>query len=85
MAISPEEKQTLEMLGLFASRSLDEDSVEIVTDEDNKGNIEYLHAQGDFVALVAANSTETSPKVFVTKVLRLSEDIIRSGQSNSLH
>ena len=46
---------------------------EIVSDED-KGNIEYLTGQEEFVALVAANSMEASPEVFVATVLRLSED-----------
>ena len=72
--LAQKKSRALEMLGSFASRSLDEDSVEIVSDEDDKGNIEYLPGQGEFVALVAANSTETSPEVFVAKVLRLSED-----------
>ena len=60
-------------MGSFDSRSPDEDSVEIASDED-KGNIKYLPRQEEFVALVAANSTETSPEVFVATVLRLSED-----------
>ena len=72
--LAQKKSRALEMLGSFASRSLDEDSVEIVSDEDDNGNIEFLPAQGEFVALVAANSTETSPEVFVAKVLRLSED-----------
>ena len=58
---------------MFASRSPDKDSVEIVSDED-KGNIAYLPGQVEFVALVAANSMEASPEVFVATVLRLSED-----------
>ena len=72
--LAQKKSRALQMLGSFASRSLDEDSVEIVSDEDDKGNIEYLPGHGEFVALVAANSTETSPEVFVAKVLRLSED-----------
>ena len=67
--------RVLDLLGSLASRSLDENPIEIVSDEDDdNGNIEYLPGQGEFVALVAANSTKSIPAVFVGKVLRLSED-----------
>ena len=71
--LAQKKSRAVNLLGSFNSRSPDEDSVEIVSDED-KGNIKYLLRQVQFVALVAANSTETSPEVFVATVLRLSED-----------
>ena len=37
-------------------------------------NIDYLPPQGEFVALIAANSTKSIPQVFVAKVLRLPHD-----------
>ena len=71
--LAQKKRRAVNLLGSFNSWSPDEDSVEIVSDED-KGNIKYLPRQEEFVALVAANSTETSPEVFVATVLRLSED-----------
>lgn len=71
--LGQKKSRAVNLLGLFASRSPDKDSVEIVSDED-KGNIAYLPGQVEFVALVAANSMEASPEVFVATVLRLSED-----------
>ena len=62
------------MLNSVARRSLDEDHHEIVSDEDQEGNLDCLLVPGDFVALVAANSTKKLLEVFVAKVLRLSED-----------
>ena len=64
----------MDLLGSVASRSLGEGEVEIITDEDEQLNIEYLPTQGEFVALVAANSTKSVPECFVAKVLRLSDD-----------
>ena len=58
----------------MASRGLEEDGVQIIEDEDLDGHIEFLPIPGEFVALVAANSTNSKPEVFVAKVLRLSED-----------
>ena len=58
----------------MASRSLDEDDPEIVSDEVQEGYLDCLLVPGDFVALVAANSTKRLPEVFVAKVLRLPED-----------
>lgn len=66
--------KALDMLSSTVSRSLDEDGVLILSDEDEEGNIEYLPILGDFVALVASNSTEKCPEVFIGKVLRLSGD-----------
>ena len=71
--LAQKKSRAVNLLGSFASWSPDKDSVEIISDED-KGNIEYLPGQVEFDALVAANSTETSPEVFVATVLRLSED-----------
>ena len=66
--------KALDLLSSVASRGLGEDSVEILSDEDEQLNIEFLPAQGEFVALVAANSTKSVPECFVAKLLRLSDD-----------
>ena len=66
--------RALDLLTSVASRSLDEDEPEIVSDEDEEVYLDCLPVLGDFVALVAANSTKNVPEVFVAKVLRLSED-----------
>ncbi|XP_068691333.1 uncharacterized protein [Montipora foliosa] len=58
----------------MASRGLGEESVELLSDSDEEGNVEYLPNPGEFFALVAANSTGSAPEVFVAKVVRLSED-----------
>ena len=58
----------------MASRGLEENGVQIVEDEDSAGNIEFLPITGEFVTLVAANSTFSKPEVFLAKVWRLSED-----------
>lgn len=55
------------MLSSMASQSLDEDTVEVTSDKDDTGHIDCLPHPGDFVALVAANSTKSSPEVFVAK------------------
>ena len=72
MAISSEKGKALDLLGSVASRSLGEGSIEILSNEDEQVNTELLPAGGEFVALVAANSTNNVPEVFVAKVLRLS-------------
>ena len=66
--------RALDLLSSVASRTLNQDAVEIISEEDEEGRIEYLPLPGDFVALVAANSTKSTPEIFVAKVLRLSED-----------
>ena len=48
--------------------------MQIIEDEDSYGNIEVLPLPGEFVALVAANSSRSKPEVFLAKILRLSED-----------
>ena len=63
--LAQKKSKTLDMLSSTVSRSLD---------KDKEGNIEYLPIRGDFVALVALNSTKKCPKVFTGKVLRLLED-----------
>ena len=72
--LAQKKSKALHLLSSMACRGLEEDGIEIVSDEDEEGNIEYIPLPGDFVALVAANSTDKSPEVFVAKVLRLSED-----------
>lgn len=72
--LSQKKERALDLLTSLASRSLDEDEPEIVSDEDQEGHLDCLPVPGDFVALVAANSTKNVPEVFVAKVLRLSED-----------
>ena len=72
--LTQKKERALDLLTSVASRSLDEDEPEIVSDEDQEGYLDCLPVPGDFVALVAANSTKNVPEVFVAKVLRLSED-----------
>ena len=72
--LAQKKSKALHLLGSMASRSLGEGSVDVLSDEDEELNIELLPAQGDFVALVAANSTKSVPEVFVAKVLRISDD-----------
>ena len=72
--LEQKKEKALDLLSSMACRTLGEDSVEVVSDEDEEGNIEYLPTQGEFVALVAANSTKHVPEVFVAKILRLSQD-----------
>ena len=49
-------------------------SVEILSDSDEEGNVDYLPALEEFVALVAANQTAKFPELFVGRVIRLTED-----------
>ena len=72
----PKKKErALELLSSTASRALGTEELEVVcSDEDEEGYLEYYPSQGEFVALVAANSTDANPEVFVAKVLSLSED-----------
>jgi len=63
--LAQKKSKALDLLGSVASRSLGEGSVEILSDKDEEFNIEYLPARGEFVALVAANSTKSVPEVFV--------------------
>ena len=58
----------------MTSTSLREGSVDVLSDEDEESNIGLLPAQGDFVALVAANSTKSVTEVFVAKLLRIADD-----------
>ena len=58
----------------MATRGIGEDRVQIIEDEDSDGNIEVLPLPGEFVPLVAANSSRSKPEVFLAKILRLSED-----------
>ena len=46
------------------------DTKEIDSKENQAGNIDYIPLTCDLVALVAKNSKESVPKVFVAKVLR---------------
>ena len=72
--LAAKKSKAIDLLSSMASRSLEEDGVEIVEVEDEHLNLELLPLPGDFVALVAANSSEESPEVFLAKLLRLSED-----------
>ena len=71
--LAQKKSRALGLLSSAASRSLEEDGIQMIGEED-EGRIEYLPVPGDFVALVASNSTKNTPEVFVAKVLRLSED-----------
>ena len=72
--LEDKKEKALDLLSSVASRTLGEDCVEVLSDEDEAGNIEYLPTQGEFVALMAANSSKKVPEVFVAKILRLSQD-----------
>ena len=72
--LAQKESKVLDLLGSVASRSLREGLVKILSDEDEQLNIEYLPAQGEFVAPVVANSTKSVPECFVSKLLRLSNN-----------
>ena len=72
--LADKKSRALDFLSSMVSRNLEEDEVQIIEDEDSEGNIEISPLPGDFVALVAADSTHSSPKCFLTKLLRLSED-----------
>lgn len=72
--IAQKKSRALDFLASMASRGLGEESVELLSDSDEEGNVEYLPNPGEFVALVATNSTGSAPEVFVAKVVRLSED-----------
>jgi len=63
--LAQKKSKALDLLESVASQSLGEGSVEILRDKDEEFNIEYLPARGEFVALVAANSTKSVPEVFV--------------------
>ena len=72
--LAQKKSKALDLLSSVASRSLEQDEVEVLSDEDEDMNIEYLPTQGEFVGLVAANSTKSVPEVFVAKVSRPSDD-----------
>ena len=72
--LAQRKSRVLDLLASVASRSLGDDSIEVLSDLDEEGNVEYLPTPGEFVALVAANSTEESPEIFVGRVIRLTED-----------
>ena len=66
--------RAIDLLGSAVARGIEADEVDTLSDEDAEGYIEYLPNPGEFVALVAANSTRPQPEVFVARLLRLSED-----------
>ena len=72
--LAQKKSKALDLLGSVASRISGEGSLAILSDRDERSNIEFLPAQGEFVALVAANSTKSVPECFVAKLLRLSDD-----------
>ena len=72
--IPQKNSKALDLLASVASRSVGDDSVEVGSDSDEEGNADYLPTLGEFVALVAANSTAKFPEVSVGRVIRLTED-----------
>lgn len=72
--LAEKKSKAIDLLSSMASRGLEDDGVEIIEDEDSELNIELLPLPGDFVALVASNSSDESPEIFLAKLLRLSED-----------
>lgn len=72
--LAAKKSRALDFLSSMAARGIGEDGVQIIEDEDSYGNIEVLPLPGEFVTLVAANSSRSKPEVFLAKILRLSED-----------
>ena len=72
--LAQKKSRALDLLASVASRSVGDDSVEVLSDSDEEGNVEYLPTPGEFVALVAANSTAKFPEISVGRVIRLTED-----------
>ena len=66
--------KAIDLLSSALARGIEANEVDILSDEDQEGYIEYLPNHGEFVALVAANSTQPKPEVLVARLLRLSED-----------
>ena len=72
--LAQKKSRALDLLASVASRSVGDDSIEVLSDSDEEGNVEYLPTPGEFVALVATNSTAKFPEIFVGRVIRLTED-----------
>ena len=72
--LAEKKRKAIDLLSSTAARGTEANEVDILSDEDEKGYIEYLPNPGEFLALVAANSTRPNPEVFVARLLRLSEE-----------
>ena len=72
--LAQKKARALDILGDLASRTLNGEQLEAISQESQDGCIEILPGAGEMVALVAANSTASRPEVFVARVLRLSDD-----------
>ena len=72
--LAEKKRRAIDLLSSAAARGIEANEVDVLSDEDEEGYIEYLPNPGEFVALVAANSTRPNPEVFVARLLRLSED-----------
>ena len=72
--LAEKKRRAIDLLSSAAARGIEANEVDILSDEDEDGYIEYLPNPGEFVALVTANSTRPNPEVFVARLLRLSED-----------
>ena len=72
--LAQKKSRALDLLASVASRSVGDDSIEVLSDLDEEGNVDYLPTLEEFVALGAANSTAKFPEVFVGRVISLAED-----------
>ena len=66
--------KAIDLLSSALAWGIEANEVNILSDEDQEGHIEYLPNPGELVALVAANATRPKPEVFVARLLRLSKD-----------
>ena len=66
--------KAIDLLSSALAWGIEANEVNILSDEDQEGYIEYFPNPGELVALVAANATWPKPEVFVARLLRLSED-----------
>ena len=72
--LAEKKARAIDFLGGMASRAMESEEIEILSDEDDDGYLETLPSNGELVALVASNSTLSNPEVFVAKVLKFSQD-----------
>lgn len=63
--LAQKRSKALDLLGSAASLSLGEGSVEVISNKGNELNINILPVLGKFKGLVAGNSTNGIPEVFV--------------------
>lgn len=88
--LAVKKSRAISFLGSMTSRAIESDEIEILSNDDDDdddddrnhdddgddddGFVDTRPSNGEFVALVASNSTITNPEVFVAKVLKFSQD-----------